>query len=110
MATLGEAFIAVRADMSPFRRNLKEEVKKSADEFETQLSAAIEKGIKEGSEKASESAGRESGRRFSRGFGDMFGDHKKSPWLQIAGAFGSALDQGISALPTEVKAAIVIAL
>lgn len=110
MTTLGEAFIAVRADMSPFRRNLKDEVKKSADEFETQLSAAIEKGIKEGSDKASESAGRESGRKFGRSFGSMFGDSKKSPWIQIAGAFGSALDHGISALPTEIKAAIVVSL
>lgn len=110
MATLGEAFINVRADMTPFRRNLKDEVKKSADEFETQLTAAIEKGIREGSGKASEEAGRESGRKFGRSFGDMFGDSKKSPWVQVAGAFGAALDQGISALPTELKAAIALAL
>lgn len=110
MATLGEAFIAVRADMSPFRRELKDGAQAAADQFEKDLGDAVEKGLKDGAERGGEEAGRTAGKKAGEGIGNELGDKKKQPWISIIGALGSALDDGISALPTELKAAIVIGI
>jgi len=107
MATLGEAFIAVRADMSPFRRELKAEVKAAAQEVEKGLSSAVEGGLKKSAGKAGKEAGEKAGDGIADGINRKLGDKNKSPWLAFAGALGGALDDGISALPTEVKAALV---
>ena len=110
MATLGEAFIAVKADMAPFRRGLKKEVQDAADAIEKDLSTAISKGLEGTAEKAGEEAGKKAGDGFAKGSKSKLGDKKNSPWVEIIGAFGAALDDGLSALPTEIKATIVLAL
>lgn len=110
MATLGEAFIAVRADLSPFRRELQDETQKAADAFEKGLGDAVEAGIKEGADKGSREAGDRAGDNLSDGIRKKLGDKNRPPWIDIVGALGSALDDGISALPTELKAAIVLGI
>lgn len=110
MATLGEAFIAVRADMKPFRRDLKNEVKTAAEEFERILAPAIHNAIVDTAEKAGKEGGEKAGDGLAQGIKRKTGSKNNDVWLAFIGAFAGALDDGISALPTELKAAIVIAL
>lgn len=110
MTTLGEAFISVRADLAPFRKELEPQVKKAADDMEAKLSKAVEAGIKDTAEKAAKDAGGKAGDHLSEGIRRKTGDKDKPPWLTLAGALGGALDDGISALPTELKAAIVLGI
>ena len=106
MTVLGEAFIEVRADLRPFTRDLDKELKVVVDAFEKRLSRSLTDGLKD-----IDKIGRDSGDQLGDGISDglrrKMGDKRKPPWLNITAAFAAALDDGISALPTEVKAAIV---
>ena len=106
MTVLGEAFIEVRADLRPFTRGLDKELKVVVDAFEKRLSRSLTDGLKD-----IDKIGRDSGDQLGDGISDglrrKMGDKRKPPWLNITAAFAAALDDGISALPTEVKAAIV---
>ncbi len=105
---LGEAFIEVHADLRPFARDLRSTAKPIVENFERQIRGAVGDAVRQGSE----DGGRDGGDRVAR--------HLKKSLLQqlssknffvvVAGALGSALDDGISALPTEVKAAIVLGI
>lgn len=110
MATLGEAFIAVKANLSPFRRGLKPEVEAVAKDFEAAISKAVDEGIAKGAKNSAGKAGSKAGDDLGKGIKSKLGDSKSSPWSSIASAFAAALDDGISALPTEVKVAILGAL
>lgn len=100
---LGEAYIVVRADLRAFSRDLRSQLKKTVDDIEkdinTQLGSALGK--------SGEKSGEEAGDGVRKGFQRKLGDKRHSPWVNISAALASALDDGISALPTEVKAAIV---
>lgn len=110
MATLGEAFIAVRADMSPFRKGLEGEVKKAADKIEKDLGKAVKDGIEHAAESAGKAGGDKAGKGLRDGIKRHTGNKDQSPWVDLVGALGAALDDGISALPTELKAAIVLGI
>jgi len=108
MTVLGEAFIEVRSDLKPFIKNLDKEVKAAAERMEKQLSDSLGKGLSGGiGGKDGEKLGEELGDGVGKGIGRKLGDKKKPPWLTISAALGGALDDGLSALPTEVKAGIV---
>lgn len=108
MTVLGEAFIEVRSDLKPFIQNLDKEVKRAADNMERQLKDSLNKGLTGGvGSKDGEHLGEDLGDGVGRGMKRSLGDKRKEPWISIIGAFGAALDDGISALPTEVKAGIV---
>jgi len=109
MTVLGQAFIEVRADLKPFTRDLEKELDKTVAAFEKRLSKSIGDGLKD-VETTGEQSGEKLGDGVGKGIRRQLGDKRKSPWLQITGAFASALDDGISALPTEVKAAIVFGI
>lgn len=102
MATLGEAFIEVKADLTPFTRRLQKELLTVAKSFEKVLDSEVSTSIK----KTSDKAGADSGERIRKGINQSF--EKKGAFVSITSALGSALDDGISALPAEVKAAIVV--
>lgn len=106
MAVLGEAFIEVRSDLGPFVKNLDKEVKRAAESMEKQLSASLKAGLA-GDGKDGEKLGEELGDGVGRGMGRKLGDKKKPPYITITAALASALDDGLSALPAEVKAGIV---
>lgn len=106
MTVLGEAFIEVRGDLRPFTRDLEKELNAVVNSFEKRLSKSINEGFTD-VDKTGEETGDKLGAGIGRGMRRQLGDRRKSPWLQIVGAFASALDDGISALPTELKAAIV---
>lgn len=106
MAVLGEAFIEVRSDLSPFVKNLDKEVKRAAETMEKQLSASLKSGLS-GDGRDGERLGEELGDGVGRGMGRKLGDKKKPPYITITAALASALDDGLSALPAEVKAGIV---
>lgn len=110
MATLGEAFIAVHADMAPFRRELKSESKAAAEAFEKDLGKAVEDAVSDGADRGGRAGGKRAGKGLGDGIADELGDKGADVWLKIAGALGSALDNGISSLPNEVKAAIVFGI
>lgn len=103
--SLGEAFIEIRADLRPFGRDLQRSVKPIVEAFERELNKATGQAMVS----ASEEQGRKVGDRLSRGIKNSLTNQfkNKNPFIVIAAALGSALDDGISALPTEVKAAIV---
>jgi hypothetical protein len=110
MTTLGEAFIRVRADMGPFRRDLKNETETAAQEFERILAPAIANTITDAAEKAGKEGGEKAGDGLAEGIKRRTGNKNNDVWVAFIGAFAGALDDGISALPTELKATIVLAL
>ncbi len=109
MTVLGEAFIEVRADLRPFNRDLDKQVELAARDMEKRLKLAVSDGLK-GLGGVGEKAGDELGDGISRRITRRVGDKKSPVWVSLASAFASALDDGISALPTEIKAAIVLGI
>lgn len=137
---LGEAYVNVRADLKPYARDLRAGLKATTDAFEKELNKGLgqrfgreisdgaREQLVEGAKKtASEVEGilgrsgnktesniRDSTRRGTRrGLQDGFWDGLKTGQniaTLIASALASALDDGISALPVQVKAAIVAGL
>lgn len=103
--SLGEAFVEVRADLRPFGRDLKAGVKPMVEAFERELNNAVGRAVLANSQ----DNGRRIGDTISRGIKNSITSQfkDKNVFIAIASTLGSALDDGISALPTEVKAAIV---
>lgn len=109
--SLGEAFIEVRADMRPFIRDLDRQVMQTVQRVERATNQAFTNSFSSASRQAGR-AGDEAGSNFSRALKNslLFGGGAgggKNIFITIASSLASALDDGISALPTEVKAAIV---
>lgn len=114
MTTVGEAYIAIRADMRPFTRGLEDEVRKAAEKIEKDIGAAVAAGIKSGASEA-EKDGEEIGSKLGSGVRRKLTDRSTVGTFLEAGkilgaALGSALDDGISALPPQAKAGIVAAI
>lgn len=109
MTNLGEAQIDVVADMRPFIRDLDATLLRASEAFETRIRGGLVRGLG-GSGGDGERLGDELGAGVERGLRRRVGQRGQSPWVNIAAAFASALDDGLSALPTEVKAAIVAGL
>jgi len=106
--SLGEAFIEVRADLRPFGRDLRRSVRPLVEAFEREMNNAVGRAVLANSEQH----GRAAGDRISRGIKNSLTEQfkHKNVFIAVAAALGSALDDGISALPTEIKAAIVLGL
>lgn len=109
MTVLGEAFIEIKGDLKPFIRDLHKELEAATAGFDKRLKDSINNSFK-GGKGQGEKLGDELGDGFDRKMRRRFGNKKNPPWVNIASAFASALDDGISALPTEVKAAIVFGI
>lgn len=103
--SLGEAFVEVHADLRPFARDLRQGAPPIIKEFERQLNGAVGRALGTDTEKH----GRDAGDKISRGIKNSLAHQFKSKnaFIVIASTLAGALDDGISALPTEVKAAIV---
>jgi hypothetical protein len=103
--SLGEAFVEVHADLRPFARDLRQNTPPIVKEFERQLNGAVGRAMGTDTEKH----GRDAGDKLSRGLKNSLTHQFKSKnaFIVIASTLAGALDDGISALPTEVKAAIV---
>lgn len=114
MTVLGEAFIAVHADMSPFRREIKQGADKDVDILEQaygkKLGKIVADAISDGAEEGGRSGGKRAAKGLKDGIGNDLGSKDSSLWVSITGALAGALDDGISALPAEIKAAIIVAL
>lgn len=133
---LGEAYVNVRADLKPYYRDLQVGLRETTAAFEKQLNKElgrrfgkeISQGAKEsltaGAKDISASFEKEVGkinvsnrqglRRSTRrgieeGFFDALSTSQKL-FTFVASSLASALDDGISALPVEVKAALAAAL
>lgn len=109
MTVLGEAFIEVKADLGPFNKQLDKQVELAARQMEKRLKSAVTDGLKD-LDVAGDRAGDQLGDGVTRGMKRKLGDKGKQPWISITAAFAAALDDGISALPTEVKAGIVFGI
>lgn len=109
MTTLGEAYIAVKADMRPFTRDLKKEVEKVVKDAEGNLSKGLTESLSKGAHEAGGKASDEFSDEFEKKTKKRFGNkNEKKPWMiSVAAALAGALDDGISALPMQAKAAIV---
>lgn len=103
--SLGEAFVEIRADLRPFGRDLRRSVRPMVEAFERELNNAVGRSMLT----HSESQGRQVGDRVSQGIKKSLTHQfqNKNAFVVIASTLAGALDDGISALPTEVKAAIV---
>ncbi len=109
MTVLGEAFIEVRGDLKPYIRDLDRELKAATERFEKNLQQSFRDGLKN-SDKLGDETGEKLGDGIGRRLKQGLGDKKKPPWVNITAALASALDDGISALPAEMKAAIVLGI
>lgn len=109
MATLGEAFIEVKADLGPFTKNLRREVKREVEALERELGRSLSVSLGESGAEAGRKASNEFGQEFEESTRRRFGRRgERKPWyIAISAALASALDDGISALPMEAKAGIV---
>lgn len=109
MTTLGEAFISVKADLKPFTQNLKAETEAVINSMEKNVEKGLGDTLKKTSAKAGKEAGDKIGEEIERGVKKRFsGKDKSTNWFTfLASSLASALDDGISALPAEAKAAIV---
>lgn len=108
-STLGEAYIAVRADTRPFNDNLKRDVEAAVKMMETKLGDGVSRSLAKGGTVGGREAGEKFSDEFDRTTRRRFGRRKERlPWyVAISSSLASALDDGISALPMEVKAGIV---
>lgn len=104
--SLGEAFIEIHADLRPFARDLRSQVRPMIQAFEREINAGVGRQVL-GS--FNEEEGGRAGDRMGRGIKRSLTNQmkQKNIFLVIAASLASALDDGISALPTEIKAAIV---
>lgn len=92
----GKAFITVEADLKPFAKELNRQVPIILKEAETAAKKAFDK------------AGDEGGKSFNEGFKRRTKD--KGAFINLTSSLAAALDDGISALPAEVKAALVLGI
>lgn len=104
---LGQAFVEVHADLSPFRRDLNRELRRAISDFEKDLNKALGSTLQNEAESSGHKIGTRLGRGASRGLHDELGRKEAGLWVSVSSALASALDDGISALPMEVKAALV---
>lgn len=130
MAKLGEAYVRVRADLEPFGKDLDRGLKTITDKFERALNrnigralgkdmgSGVREGLKEstfGISKEFEStlsipANRQRGRRAGKEFGDGYGDGIFGTIKRVSGLFVTALEDGFSSLPPQVKGIVGAAL
>lgn len=134
MAKLGEAYVRVRADLEPFAKDLDKGLKSITDKFEKSLNKNFGKsigkdmgsGVRDGLRESSKGIGEEfekglnipanrsRGRRAGKDFGDGYGDGLFGTIKRASGLFITALEDGFSSLPPQVKgvvgAAIVAAI
>ncbi len=110
MTVLGEAFIEVRGDLKPYIRDLDRELKAATERFEKNLSKSFRDGLKGGVDGLGDDTGDKLGDGISRKVKSKLGQKGKPPWVFLTSALASALDDGISALPAELKAALVIGI
>ena len=106
---LGQAYVEVHADLRPFIRDLDRQLRAAAEAFESRLGRALA-NTRAGAGRDGEQLGEELGEGMDRGMRRRLGDSNRSPWVVISAALASSLDDGISALPQEVKAGIATAL
>lgn len=105
MAVLGQAFVEVHADVGPFRKDLQRQLNTVVKDFENGISNALKRQLANMPQ-----LGQNMGNQVGGGFQQGFGRHvnKNAPlWLSLVSSLASALDDGLSALPMEVKAALV---
>jgi len=108
MGTLGEAYIAVKADMRPFTQDLKKQVEREVDQMEKRLHDGVSKGVASSVGEAGKKAGDKLGEDLEEGVKKKFQKNDKKSWfVRVSSALAGALDDGISALPMQAKAAIV---
>lgn len=132
MAKLGEAYIAVHADLTPFRVDLQREVPVLADALEAALNKGLDQARESGKvraaalgdetihiisskwEKKLGELGDRGGKTFLTRFKKIIDDDNGGGFVGAItkgfGALGTVLDNGISSLPVEVKAAIVLGI
>lgn len=127
MAKLGEAYVSIRADLTKFDKDLDVSLKRAVDKFERDLNRQVGKklgtnvggGFREGIRESmngvgkdidsqlsvpANSSGRRVGRNFKRGVADELQDH--SIVTRTLASMVSALEDGFSSLPAEVKAVV----
>lgn len=104
---LGQAFIEVHADLSTFRRGLAREIKTATDMFEKEINKSLGIQLQARATQTGRGIGQNLGSGINQGMNDRLGNKSHGIWVSITSALASALDDGISALPAEMKAALV---
>lgn len=107
---LGEAFVEVRADLRPFVRDLDKQLKVVVEAFEKNLSRTLTRTIQADGRSLGAQLGDDVGAGFESSFSRRTKNKKSNMFVGFVAALGSALDDGLSALPPQAKAAIVGAI
>lgn len=131
MAKLGEAYVRVRADLEPFGKDLDRGLKQITDRFEKNLNrdfgkklgGNVGKGISEGFSDSTKTIGADLGKRLrvpannkrigrkaGQDFGDGYGEGIFGTLKRVAGLSITALEDGFSSLPPQVKGVVGAAL
>lgn len=110
MSVLGRAYINVHADLRPFRRDLERDLKIVTDVFEKSINDALSRQLGRATSHTGRQLGEQVGDSFNEGFGRRAGRRDSPAFVGFVASLAAALDDGLSALPTEVKAAIVAGL
>ena len=131
MAKLGEAYVRIRADLGPFAKDLDKGLKTITDKFERSLNRkfgqAVGKdmgsGVRDGLRESSIGINKEldkglnipannrrRGRKAGQDFGDGYGDGIFGTIKRVSGLFITALEDGFSSLPPQVKGVVGAAL
>lgn len=108
MSVLGRAFINVHADMRPFRDDLKRDLKIVTDIFEASINQALSRQLGRAVSVTGKQLGDQLGNSVTQGMSRQFARKDNPMWLSLISSLAGTIDRGISALPMEVKAAIVL--
>jgi hypothetical protein len=110
MSVLGRAFINVHADLRPFRKDLERDLKIVTDVFEASINQALSRQLGQSTSVTGRRMGEQIGDGFNEGFRSRTSQRDNPAFIGLVASLASALDDGLSALPTEVKAALVAGL
>lgn len=130
MAKLGEAYVRIRADLEPFGKDLDRGLKIITDKFERALNRNIGRalgkemggGVREGLKESTYGIGKEldstlripanrqRGRRAGQEFGDGYGEGLFGTIKRFSGLLITALEDGFSSLPPQIKGIVGAAL
>lgn len=131
MAKLGEAYVRVRADLEPFGKDLDKGLKTITDKFErslnrkfgkaigTDIGTGVRQGLRDSSVGINDELdkglnipanNRRRGRKAGQDFGDGYGEGLFGSVKRFAGLTITALEDGFSSLPPQVKGVVASAL
>lgn len=103
---LGQAFVEVHADLTPFRRDLNRELQRITRDFERELERVLTVRMRTVAGQAGTQAGASFTNNFTRRTQRDMAEGS-GIWVTITSGLVNSLERGLSSLPPQVQAALV---